>query len=211
VKSHLLTLILLIVCQIAWSQTIHYEVIKGSKKLGDMTVHRTQHEQAVNYEIDSKVTFKILFSFTVDYKSTSEYKHGRLINEHTNSQLNGKTQKKSTIWYDGEKYTLDLNGSRSTIEEPINYSIAAIYFEEPKDGEKVFSPQFGSYLTFKKAGENRYELESPDGINEYIYTNGICSEVKVYRDFAKFSFIMTPESLAAVKSKRIVGGGISVD
>lgn len=175
-----------------------------------MTVKRALSENQVKYEIDSKVTFRILFSFTVDYESTSEYKNDKLIKEYTHNMLNGSTQKKSTVWFDGEKYTLDLDGSRITFQEPIKYSVAAIYYEEPKDGQRVYSPQFGDYLTFEKIGDHEYEMESPDGTNVYTYTNGICSEVKVYRDFAKFSFVMTPESLQAVRQKKIVGRSSSV-
>ncbi|MEP1034349.1 DUF6134 family protein [Ekhidna sp.] len=205
-------LISLIVCQISLGQTVHYDVVKGSKKLGDMTVKRMLSENQVKYEIESKVTFRILFSFTVDYESTSEYKYGQLIKEYTHNQLNGSTQKKSTIWYDGEKYTLDLNGSRTTLNNRIiEYSVATIYFEEPRDGQEVFSPQFGEYLEFNKVGEHQYEMESPDGINLYTYTNGICSEVKVNRDFAKFYFRITEESLREVQSKKIVGSSPVVD
>ncbi|WP_424962859.1 DUF6134 family protein [Ekhidna sp.] len=210
-KSSLTTLFFLIVSQVALSQTLHYEVIKGSKKLGDMTVYRQQSENGVKYEINSEVTFRILFSFTVNYESTSEYQYGKLINEYTHNKLNGNTQKKSTIWFDGEKYTLDLNGSRTNFKPPIKYSVATIYYEEPKDGQKVFSPQFGDYLAFEKVGDHVYEMESPDGTNIYTYTNGICSEVKVFRDFAKFSFVMTPESLQEVQQKQIVGGAPVVD
>lgn len=201
----------LIVFQTSIGQTVHYDVVKGSKKLGDMTVKRILSDNQVKYEIDSKVTFRILFSFTVDYESTSEYKYGQLIKEYTHNQLNGSTQKKSTIWFNGDNYTLDLNGSRTSLRDKIEYSVGTIYFEEPKDGQKVFSPQFGEYLTFRKLAEHQYEMESPDGINLYTYTNGICSEVKVNRDFAKFYFRMTEESLLQVQSKKIVGSTPVVD
>ncbi len=176
-----------------------------------MVVKKTAVENRVYYEIESQVVFRILFSFTVDYESTSEYKYGKLIKEFTHNQLNGNTQKKSTIWFDGNKYTLDLNGSRTHFNSEINYSVAAVYFEEPKDGQMVYSPQFGEYLQFIRTEDGTYELESPDGLNVYTYTNGICTEVRVNRDFAKFSFVMTEESLLAVESKKIIGGSTSVD
>ena len=201
----------IIVFQTSLAQTVHYDVVKGSKKLGDMTVKRTLSDNQVRYEIESKVIFKILFSFTIDYESTSEYKYGQLIKEYTHNKLNGSTQKKSTIWFDGENYTLDLNGSRTTITDEINYSVATIYFEEPENNEKVFSPQFGEYLTFEKVDEHQYKMESPDGTNLYTYTNGICSEVKVSRDFAKFYFRITEESLREVQSRKIVGTAPVVD
>lgn len=211
-RRYLTILSLSIVSHLAFSQVLHYEVVKGSKKLGDMTVKRMLSENQVKYEINSEVTFRILLSFTIDYESTSEYKYGQLIKEYTHNQLNGSTQKKSTIWFDGKQYTLDVDGVKShPADKRIEYSVAAIYFEEPKDGEKVFSPQFGQYLEFTKVGDHEYEMESPDGINLYTYTNGICSEVKVSRDFAKFYFKMTPESLLAVEQKKIVGGSAVVD
>ncbi|MEM6642195.1 MAG: DUF6134 family protein [Bacteroidota bacterium] len=192
-------------------QTVNYEVIRGEKKLGDMTVKRSMQQEEVFYEIKSKVVFKLLFSFTIDYESTSEYKRDRLIKEYTHNQLNGNTQKKSTIWWDGKVYTLDLDGSRINFSNKIEYSVASIYFEEPTDGQQVFSPQFGKYLSFVKIGPHKYEMQSPDGLNVYSYTNGICTEVKVNRDFARFSFVMTPESLVAVQKKIITGGGANVD
>ena len=204
-------LISLSVGTLAFGQVLNYEVVKGEKKLGDMTVKRTALENKTYYEIDSEVTFRLLFSFTVVYESTSEYKYGQLIKEYTHSTLSGKTQKRSTIWFDGSKYTLDLDGIRFNPKGTIDYSVAAVYYEEPEDGQQVYSPQFGEFLTFEKIGEHTYELESPDGTNEYYYTHGICTEVKVFRDFAKFSFVMTPESLVAVKQKKIIGGGIAVD
>lgn len=176
-----------------------------------MMVKRTVSENQTYYEIESKVTFRILFSFTVDYESTSEYKYGQLIKEYTNNQLNGSSQKKSTIWFDGSKYTLDLDGSRMEVNEKITYSIATIYFREPVKNQKVYSPQFGTYLTFVELSNHVYELVSPDGTNTYTYTNGICTEVKVSRDFATFYFRLTPESLSAVKNKKIVGSSFAVD
>lgn len=202
--NKLLLSFLVLYCSLSvHGQMLHYEVVKGSKKLGDMTVEQTLSPDGVYYEIKSHVVFKLLFSFVIDYTSTSEYKHGQLIKEYTHNELNGKTQKKSTIWYDGDKYTLDLDGSRIFFQEKIEYSVAAVYFREPTDGQRVFSPQFGQYITFKKTGDHTYEIDSPDGTNVYTYINGICKEVVVERDFAKFSFVMTPATLLAVKNKTL--------
>lgn len=211
-KSIFTILTFLFVVCLATGQTLHYDVVKGDKKIGDMKVVRIAKNESIKYMVDSKVVFKLLFSFTVDYESTCEYKYGMLINEYAHSQLNGSTQKKSTIWFDGDKYTLDLDGSKIDVsDERIDYSVGVIYFQEPKDQQKVFSPQFGRYLTFEKVNANQYELESPDGLNLYTYLNGICTEVKVTRDFAKFYFKMTPESVLAVKNKSISSGSGMVD
>lgn len=185
--------------------------MRGSKDIGDMTVIREIKQNQVYYDIKSKVEFRILFSFTVDYQSQSEYKDGRLIKEFTHNQLNGASQKKSTIWFDGEKYTLDLNGIRSYETGSITFSVAAIYYNEPTHLQKVFSPQFARYLKFKQINEHQYELDSPDGVNTYTYLNGICTRVDVNRDFARFSFVMTEKSLEVVKNFTGSGTAPTVD
>ncbi len=184
----------------ASGQTLNYEVVKGSKKLGDMTVERRAYNNKVDYRIKSKVVFKILFSFTIDYESSGLYTNGILERESTIRKLNGSTQKTSAIIKNGANYSHTLNDVTSTEPGPITYSVSSIYFDEPEPGQKVFSPQFGKYLTFEEVGEHVYELESPDGTNTYTYMNGICTEVKVSRDFAKFYFRMTPETYYAVEN-----------
>ena len=187
---------------------LHYEVVKGSKKLGDMTVERRAYNNEVEYYIQSKVVFRILFSFTIDFESSSLYSNGILERESTIRKLNGATQKSSAILKKDEDYSHTLNDVTSFEEGPISYSVSSIYFVEPEPDQQVFSPQFGKYLTFEKIGEHLYELESPDGTNTYTYMNGICTEVKVSRDFATFYFRMTPETLYAVKNQTdsLVGG-----
>ena len=192
---------LLFVCFVsAHGQILNYEVVKGSKKLGDMTVARTSENDEVRYDIESEVIFRLLFSFKIDYNSNAIYKNGALVFESTINKLNGSVQKESVLKEYGTGYQLQLNDSKSFQKGPIDYSVAAVYFVEPDDGQQVFSPQFGKYLTFKKIGDHKYEMESPDGINVYTYVNGVCSEVKVNRDFAKFYFRMTPETLYAVQN-----------
>lgn len=210
-KSVITILTIFFVVGLASGQTLLYEVVRGDKKIGDMTVIRKIENERITYDVESKVVFRLLFSFTVDYESTCEYKNGMLIKEYAHSTLNGSTQKKSTIWFDGEKYTLDMDGTRINIDEKIDYSIGVVYFNEPIDQQRVFSPRFGRYLTFEKVKEHQYELESPDGSNVYTYLNGICTEVKVSRDFAKFYFKMKPESVLAVKNKSISSGSVVID
>ncbi len=183
------------------AQVLHYEVVKGTKKLGDMKVERNAYNGEVNYRIESEVSFRILFRFTIDFESSSRYVDGVLERESTMRKLNGSTQKSSAIIRNGDVYSHTLDDVTSTEKGPIHYSVSTIYFREPNADQKVFSPQFGRYLVFEEVAEHVYGLESPDGLNVYTYVNGICTEVKVVRDFATFYFKMTSETLLAVKNK----------
>jgi hypothetical protein len=181
------------------AQVLKYDVMKGSKNLGLMTVKRTINGSVEEIKIESEVTYKILFSFTVKYNMYEKFTRGDLNWGKALSTLNGRTQKDSKIVKAKTGYDLTLDGVTANLESDIEYSISQIYFEEPSDGQEVFSQQFAQYLSFKKVGKNKYLLSSPDGDNYYTYTNGICTEVRVLRDFANFSFVMQPQSIKGVQ------------
>ncbi len=207
-KLSFISIIFFFAAASASGQILKYEVVKGNKKLGDMIVERRSNNNYIEYHVESKVVFRILFSFTVDYESSSSYVNNVLEKESTVSKLNGSTQKSSVVVREGDNYLHTQNDITTKLDGPITYSVGAIYYNEPYDGQKVYSPQFGQYLTFEKMENHVYKMESPDGTNLYTYMNGICTEVKVSRDFAKFYFRMAPETFYAVQNQvdSIVGG-----
>ena len=182
-------------------QTLRYDVIKGNKNLGALTVKRTINGNAEEIQFDSDVTFRILFAFNLRFSQYEKFYDGKLNWGKAISSLSGRTQKESKIVSDIEGYQLTLDGVTVPVREEINYSVSQIYFTEPMDGQLVFSQQFGQFLTFKKVEDHKYLMTSPDGDNYYTYINGICVNVRVLRDFANFNFVMQPESLMAVKTK----------
>lgn len=150
----------------------------------------------------TKVEFRLLFTFTVDYFIEEYYQDGVLIEGSGYNTFNERLQNESEIHKTADGYTLKSNRIKHpTSVDEIRYGVAQIYFREPQDDEEIFSQAFGTWLPFEKVGDHVYEMESPDGINEYTYKNGICTQVKMSRDFATFYFIMQPESLAAVENK----------
>lgn len=200
--SKLSTILMFLFCAAssASGQMLKYDVVKGTKTLGEMTVERRSYNNEIEYHIKSKVVFRILFAFTIDFECSAFYKNNILERESTVNKLNGSNQKSSDLVRNGDNYLHTLNDLTTPEKGPIDYTIAAIYFQEPYSGQKVYSPQFGQYLTFEKIGDHVYKMESPDGTNLYTYMNGICTEVKVSRDFATFYFKMAPETLYALKN-----------
>lgn len=182
-------------------QTLRYDVVKGSKNLGALTVKRTISGNVEEMQFDSDVTFRILFAFNLRFAQYEKFHDGKMNWGKAISLLNGRPQKESKIVSDNNGYQLTLDGVTVPIREEINYSVSQIYFIEPMDGQRVFSQQFGQFLTFEKVGEHKYLMPSPDGDNYYTYLNGICVDVRVQRDFANFNFVMQPQSLLAVETK----------
>ena len=148
----------------------------------------------------------MIFSFEVEYDLKETFDAGGMISGSGFNTLNGGTQKETQMRRLSDRYELVIDGIRTEIDETAIFdSVSEIYFEEPHDGKRVFSAYFGRFLTFDKEEDGTYSLTSPDGVNVYTYYNGICTEVKVSRDFATFTFKIKPESLTAVKNKRILG------
>jgi hypothetical protein len=182
-------------------QTLRYDVVKGSKTLGEMIVKREINGTTEEISFESDVTFRLLFAFNLKFSQYEKFTNGKINWGKALSLLNGRTQKDSKIVTSDKGQMLTLDGVTVKINEPILYSVSQIYYDEPTDGQKVFSQQFGQFLVFKKVGEHKYVLGSPDGDNYYSYKNGICVKVDVERDFANFYFVLQPESLKAVDAK----------
>ncbi|MEL6558385.1 MAG: DUF6134 family protein [Bacteroidota bacterium] len=184
----------------AQSQLIVYDVVKGSKKIGNVTLEISNENEQVKYHITSLVKFKILFSFAIKYQMEEKFYDGKLTWGKAHNTLNGRMQKESEIYLnDHGNYIVKIDDVASTTnEKEITYSISKLYTDEPVGKTAVFSQSFGRYLPLTKTGDHTYELESPDGTNYYTYENGICKEVKVSRDFATFYFRIQPDSMTRV-------------
>lgn len=186
-------------------QTLQYDVIRSGKSMGTTLVKRTINGDQVVYHQNTKTQFRILMSFDVEYDLKETFVNGELISGIGYNTLNGSEQKRTVMSKEGDKYLLIIDGIRTEVsEQSIRDSVSEIYFEEPYNGKKTYSAYFARYLTFSKTGDHTYALSSPDGTNEYIYENGICTRVNVSRDFASFHFELKPESLAAVRNKKIL-------
>jgi hypothetical protein len=178
-----------------YSQILQYDVVKGSKKLGEMRIERKLDDGLEEIKINSEVTYRILLAVTIRYKMYEKFRNGRLVWGNAISTLAGNTQKQSKIEKQGESFTLTLDGTENTWDEPILFSVSQIYFYEPEDGQRVFSQQFGRYLEFEKVDDHKYLMSSPDGDNYYTYRDGVCVDVRVIRDFARFNFKIQDSSL----------------
>lgn len=172
------------------SQTYHYDVVKGNKTLGGMTVVKTTTDSTTSYYVESDVEIKILLTFKIYYELEEIFHHDALVDGNAFNTFNDKMQKQSVVKGDGTRYVVNLNGELHQINESkITYSIPQLYYEEPKHQQKIFSQQFATFLDIINTSPGVYEIESPDGKNIYKYNqDGVCVEVKVSRTFATFYF-----------------------
>jgi len=184
------------------SQSLHYDVVRSGKSIGYMEVSRTLADTLEVIKIKSEVSFKILFSFTVQFQSTEVFYQGVLQSGSSSNTLNGTTQRSVKTHKTKHGYLLNFEGVPNTLSaKEITYTVSRLYFDEPLTGKKAFSQTFGEFFPFTQLGESEYNMTTPDGDNHYKFYNGVCTEVKVIRDYANYSFVMKPESLAIVEKE----------
>ena len=171
--------------------------------MGVTSVERIQTNGLVTYHLNTQTEFRIIFKFEVEYDLEESFRNGILQTGTSFNTLNGSDQKSTKLTKKTSLYELIIDGITTKVDEPeIKESVSEVYFEEPYHNKQVFSAYFGRYLSFEKIGEHTYKLVSPDGTNEYTYENGICTRVKVSRDFATFSQELKPELLTAVRNNK---------
>ncbi len=203
-KFYILLGFFLLLSATAQCQLLNYDVVKGKKKKGTVTVEKLSEDGQVKYKIYSKVSFSILFNFTIEYWLEEKFYNDKLTWGKASNTLNDRLQKESEIYInDKGNYAVKIDGVTSSTDiNELTYSVAKLYNHEPIGLNKVFSQSFGRYLPLTNLGNNAYLLESPDGNNKYTYENGICKEVKLIRDFATFYFRIQEESYARAKKTK---------
>ncbi|MDW3197300.1 MAG: DUF6134 family protein [Cytophagales bacterium] len=196
-----LSLIVFAFClQTATCQSLHYDAVRKEKVIGGMDIVIKKHNDERIYDVRSNMEFRVLVSLKVIFENTETFKNGILQTGSVANKMIGFKENEAHIEKTPDKYHLWINGTPEPIDDQeITYTVSQIYTQEPKDGQKVFSQYYGTYFTFEKTGEHEYKYTSSEGDNHYTYLNGICTDVKVERDFATIYFKLKPESLAAVK------------
>lgn len=172
------------------AQKLYYDVVKGNKTLGSMVVERSKLGSETVFKVDSKVDYRLLLSFKIDYQAEERFVNGILTDGSAINTLNGKVQKHSVVKWDGDQYVINLNGELTHFNNNgIVFSIPHLYYNEPVNQQRVFSQQFGAFVPMYEDEPKVYVLDSPDGKNYYTYNaEGICEEVKVSRTYATFYF-----------------------
>lgn len=198
------TLLIVAFVQPISGQKLVYDVVRSGSSMGTTVVERKVAGDAITYYLNTKTEFRVLFSFEVEYELVEVFQNLILQRGSSFNTLNGSMQRKTELKRIPHQYELVVDGIKTAVSETeIRDSVSEVYFEEPYNGKKVYSAYFARWLQFTEVAPHQYSLVSPDGTNVYTYVNGICTEVKISRDFATFSQVLKPELVAAVKQKQI--------
>ena len=94
-------------------------------------------------------------------------------------------------WSNG-RYTIIKNGHTTTLDSPISFTSAALYFSEPSGVNRVFSESAGFYNKIKKNSTNNYSVINAENnhVSHYTYEDGMPTKVEIEHPVFNFTLLM---------------------
>lgn len=173
------------------SQTLFYDIYKGSDKIGEITVKKVAGDDKVHYEANSSSRFRTLWMNDLSTLTAADYVNNELSYSVSKITLNDKIREHSITKKEGSFYNYYKHPKERyrKKESPFRLSTVILYYSEPLGIKQVFSENYQQLCDLKVIGANAYELTLPGGkINQYFYKDGKLVEVKVFRTFVDLSF-----------------------
>ncbi|QEC66902.1 sterol desaturase family protein [Panacibacter ginsenosidivorans] len=169
---------------------LHYAIMQGSNKIGWMNIEKTDSSNLSSIRSESETKKRMITLFTFNEKQESVFENGLLIKSYVYRKINNEIKFDQQTAYTGNQYIIRKTKNDEHIPiSGIYYNQLSLYFSEPVNIKQVYSDFFHVMLTIEKNKDGMYKLTLPDGnINYYLYTNGICTYVKIVRSLFTIEF-----------------------
>lgn len=175
----------------AQTETLIYDLNAAGSTIGTLTAIKETKGNLVTYTSNSDVTIhffgetKVLISLKVIYDS------GILQSSTYNVLKDGQPYDNATLHLENGIYTFIRKGNSSKIEKPIMVSANTLYFDEPKNVDRIFAELEGIYKNIAVSSDNTYLLTDPGNhhTNTYVYAEGILQNATI--DHAIVNFTLT--------------------
>jgi hypothetical protein len=117
-------------------------------RVGSMVATRTISEDITVYNLKSDVNIYLFHWYRVLDEITSTYSNGKLLNATIKTSVGHKNYS-STVEWRKDHYEINIKGynySKTCTEaNPITWSVARLYFEEPPYVAEIFSEDYGIF------------------------------------------------------------------
>jgi hypothetical protein len=172
------------------NSTLNYDVIRNGNVIGYLNASRINSGNQIEYITESTVSVKILMTFSMYSKVTGAFRNGMLFSGSAVRKVNGNNKVNTVIQWKNDHYLLEEeDNTQKEIREKITYTTACLFNQEPVGLTRIFSENFGKFITLKEVRPHYYELHLPDGNrNYYSYSNGICTGAEVNTNYTKAFF-----------------------
>ncbi|BDD08664.1 hypothetical protein FUAX_10960 [Fulvitalea axinellae] len=186
----------------ACSQRLEYEIISGNSPIGVLTAVRSDSAGFTCYRLTTKVRYKFIFDYKIDFLLKADYKDKALSYAFTEDVVGNKTKHRSETHWTGRGYSFRQLGEEAQPLDlnRIGYSVAKLYFEAPPaNALYVYSEKHGKNFPLKRLGPHKYQMSPKKGqTNVYDFdAHGRCKKVSVNRGVT--SFVMRLKSSVSKK------------
>lgn len=156
-------------------ETHEFDISVAGFSIGKMTAKKTQTMDTTTFSLVSSVSLWLFGQITVDHATEVKYVGDRFIKSNVKSSTN-KGDFFSRIWLEDGVYRVDANAYKhelkTTIREPIYFSAARLFFEEPHGRTKMVAETYGIFADIKRLPNGSYETTTDGNKNRYTYVNG---------------------------------------
>lgn len=180
----LTTLIFILIISPAFSQEkkLEYHIKRNGDVVGNIRFTQNISGSRTTLRLESEVKTRFIFTFTARAQEETIYDNGIMTWSSIYRKLNGNIKADKKTKANGNSYTVYKGSKTETLNDyPIRYNLLSIYVLEPLNILKVYSDNFQQQVDILKLAEHHYKIKFPDGnYNEYFYSNGVCTKVKIH-------------------------------
>lgn len=162
------------------AQQMVYEVEVLGMNTGTLTVNRSREGNVMRITMSTEAGMNYLFGKSeASFSSSNIFVNGKLEGSYARNIRDGEEIRFTRLMCSNGKCEIETKEGKGKLEPQPELCIAAIFFDEPKGIERIFSEDWGRYLPIKYIGESTYQVTMPDGkTNDYIYKDGVLEELR---------------------------------
>ena len=180
---------------------LEYDILFHGISVGKLTTEKQTRNQTTSYKLVSDAKFHVFLSYTVHFELSARFKNNILNLSRVKNIVNGNEKNSIRIVKNSEQeYIFSSKKIQHKLnlkhpEQKFDFSVAKLYFEEPKNREYIFSEKNGMFLKVHKTDQHSYKLKLPDHTSSVYHFNekGICEMVEMNRGISSFKLKLINE------------------
>lgn len=168
-----------------------FRVEMQGRTIGMLSTSQIIENNRITYLLHTGVKIDVVINVAVTENISDVFEYDTLVKSVQKRTVNDKVKSNNTLQKTRTGYQL-VNASQesSQLNEHITQSVLSLYYEEPADGDRVYSEHFQQVLTIQKSGVGKYCLELPNGSSStYTYMKQKLQQVESQTSWGRITFI----------------------
>jgi hypothetical protein len=177
----------------AQQQVLTYKVIRNGSEAGWVKLNKSTAGNITVIRMTSEISVRVIILLKIISSEYAEFRDGKMIHSYVFRKMNETVKANNHAWLCSTGYEIEnASGKEKLNINPVTFNVLSMYFGEPVNVEHVYSNSQQQLAKVEKIGTGLYKLRLPGGnSNEYYYSNGICTRVKIDTRFYTAEFILT--------------------